>query len=180
MTLPIASITWIALEISRSLSSADSGEDPAREALLKVSDSWFHWLLVATVLVAIGCFMEIGEATIEGLQWWWHRKNNPFQEDERRWTIPISIVGLFFVIVGVGLEGYFEAKQASAETAIRAYDEAQTVKAQKEAAEATRQAGSAAASAERANGAERELEGKAAKLGKRIDACIFQVKGSGG
>ena len=168
-------VAMIVSEISRSLSSAVSGEDLARKSLLETSDFWFRCLLVATVFVAIGCFMEIGEAAIEWLQWRWHRKNKPFQEDGGRWTIPVSIVGLFLVIVGVGLEGYFEAKQASAETAIRAYDEAQTLKAQNEAAEAARQAGSAKESATQAHNAaigavkdEKQIREEEAKTAKDL------------
>ena len=80
--------------------------------------------------------MEIGESVVEFLQWHWQKKSKPFQEDERRWTVPVSIIGVFFVILGVAGEGYFEARQASAETAIREYDECALAGAQETAAQA--------------------------------------------
>lgn len=75
--------------------------------------------------MAIGCILEIGEATVEGLQWWWKKKGKPFLDDDGRWTIPLSIVGLILVIVGVAGEGYFEPMQSNAETAVRQFDEKQ-------------------------------------------------------
>ena len=109
--------------MSAALSAALAGDDNARNALIAVSDRWFHWLMGCTVAVAVGCFLEMGESTVEGLHWWWRRKDKPFQEDDARWSVPWSIVGLFLVILGVAGEGFFEAKQSTAETAVRQYDE---------------------------------------------------------
>jgi len=162
MAIPIVNL--VALVISSSLSAAVSGEDPERSKLLNVSDHQFHWLIIFTVIVAIGCLMEIGEAIIEGLEWWWHRKGTPFQENDFRLTIPISIIGVVFVIVGVAGEGYFEAKQGSAETAIRQYDEQKL--------SATEQkAGSAADAATRAKDAADAVDTKVSQAQVKIDAA---------
>ena len=177
MTMPVQTISHTATEVSRSLSSAVSGEDAARDALLRNSDRWFHWLIGCTVLVAIGCFMEIGESSVEWLQWRWHSKSKPFQEDDARWTIPVAIIGLFFVIVGVGGEGYFEVKQASAETAIRKYDEDALAAATKAAGAAKDSASDAAADAKTAHdesSAAKTVAGEAKTAadaaGKKLDA----------
>jgi hypothetical protein len=143
MMMTIHNVSHIAALISESLSPAVSGTNPARDALITEADRWFRWLIGSTVLVAIGCAMEIWEASVEVLQWTWQRRDKPFQEDGKRLSILMSVIGLVFVIVGVALEGYFEARQAASETAIREYDE-------KALAAATREAGSAKASAEAA------------------------------
>jgi len=123
MMMTIHSVSHIAASISESLSPAVSGIDPTRDALVNAADRWFRWLIGSTVLVALGCAMEIWEASVEILQWLWHKREKPFHEDETRLSIPMSVMGLVFVIIGVTLEGYFEARQAVAETAIRQYDE---------------------------------------------------------
>src|SRR5882757_59522 len=114
----------VALRISLSLSAAVSGNvDPARNVLIGKSDHFFHLVILSAVIVAVGCILEIGEATVEGLHWWWKKKDKPFLDDDSRWTIPLSIVGLILVIAGVAGEGYFEPRQSNAETAVREYDE---------------------------------------------------------
>lgn len=151
--LPYA-VTFITYGLFRFLALIAFEGDAVRDGLVKTSDFWFHWLIGATILVAVGCFMEIGEASVEWFEWLWETKEKPFQENKKRWTIPFSIVGLFFVIVGVGAEGIFEAKQASAETAIRAYDEMQTLQAQI-------QAGNASVSAQKAAYAAKDAQDSA-------------------
>lgn len=106
------------------LVSNPSSVDLIRQALQTKSDRWFFWLVVSSLVVGVGVLFEAWEATVALKRWYRHWKGRPVEpENEKSFAIPLSYLGLFIVIIGVGGEGVFEFLSANVETALRSHDE---------------------------------------------------------
>jgi len=138
------------LVLSMVVSSFGATADPARTYLVARSEFWFVWLIGSTIAVGLGVIAEIPECIYELKEWLAHKNQRPFKEKHGRLTVPLAVVGAIVVAVGIAVEGIAEYKGASAETAIRAYDETQTLEAQKQAASAAQSAKDAGESAKEA------------------------------
>lgn len=124
---------WLSLAVIVPASSAD----PIRDYLQRDADKWFHWLLAASFVVALGVILEAPEATIALKRWVLLRweKDVP-EQNEKSMAIPASYIGLLLVIAGVAGEVIFEAKVSNADTSLRAHDSQILGEAQSGAAQA--------------------------------------------
>jgi hypothetical protein len=157
-----AHLTFLSLFVS-----IPASVDMVRQSLAGKSDKWFHWLVVSSVVVGVGVFLEAPEATIVLKRWWALRRGKEvIPENEKSWAIPASYLGLLLVVVGVAGEGIFEFLASNADTKIRQYDEQILT-------DATLKAGSAKDSSEAAAvaaGHAEDASGKAADTSAKATA----------
>lgn len=119
----------------------------SEDALKRAADRDFLFLILATILVAVGVLCEAGDVFHELRKWW------KAQGRRRTWIPVLSMIGLLLVSVGVILEGLYEAKLGIADTKIRKIDEDRAQDAEKRAQDAKTAAGEAQASAVAASAA---------------------------
>lgn len=149
--------------------------DAVRTRLEADSAFWFGLVKYSGYAVALGCAMEAPETFILIKQWWLLRFRGIEREetgkDKISIIVPLAALGLFIIVVGIVAETYCEGKVSDVDALLRAHESDKITAAEGEATAATKQAGGAAESAQRANDAEKNLEGKAAALDKHIDAA---------
>ena len=153
------------------LATLPSAVDPVRQALQAKSDRWFHWLVISSVAVMVGVAFEAPEATIALRRWYLHwreRGDEVGPPNERSLVTPASYLGLLLVILGVAGEGVFEAKASSADTALRAHDEAVLADALKNTGDAKSAAGAAEGAATNARLASDGAVARATEVGQKV------------
>jgi hypothetical protein len=122
--------------------------DAIRESLQRNADKWFHWLLVSSVVVAVGVAFEAPESTIAIKRWYrLKRKRDTPPANETSFAIPASYLGLILVIAGVVGEGVFEGLLSNADTALRWHDDQILADTQQKAGDAKAAADAAVADA---------------------------------
>jgi hypothetical protein len=167
--------------------------DSVRIELETRSAFWFGLVKYSGYAVAIGCAMEAPETIILIKRWWLLRfrdeDREETREEKKRWIVPLAATGLLIIVVGIVLETYFEGKVSDVDAELRAHESDKITAAEKEAASATRQAGSAADNAQAAqnsaddagdSAAEAEADAKDAKgqadaVGEKADDLDRQL-----
>jgi hypothetical protein len=97
--------------------------------LQHASDSFFFWVAVSAIVVAIGCAME-GPELLHDL---WPKV---FRIFSGKWVKRIGFVGWFLVVLGVAAEGVFEVYDHQASDLLQIFDEVLLTAAQADAGNA--------------------------------------------
>ena len=98
-------------------------------------DSWFHWLSVATVAVAIGVALEGPEIFHEARDGWFN-----IETHKPRWLTLVGLVGWLLIVGGVSGEFFLAEVVSSADGLIQTFDNIRIVSASSEAARADERA----------------------------------------
>jgi hypothetical protein len=117
--------------------------DTVRVSLESKALHLFWGVLISCAIVAVGCILELPES-VESFKHW-REKRKTLQatpEDLTNWNVPMGLAGVILVCAGVIGEGVFEGLQDTAETAVRAHDDAILGTAVSNAAEANTRAAS--------------------------------------
>jgi hypothetical protein len=134
--------------------------DKVRLSLESSSSYWFTWVKYAGYAVAIGCALEAPETFVVIRRWTAIRfrdeEQDETREEKRSWIVPLAAVGLLIIVMGIVVETFAEGKVSDFDALLRAHESDQLSAAEREAAEAIRDAGtardSAVASARAASG----------------------------
>jgi hypothetical protein len=141
----------VSLSLFWLISSNAPAVDTVRLSLESSSEEWFSWVRYAGYAVAIGCAMEAPETFVIIKRWWLLRfrddEREETKEDKRGWIVPLAALGLLIIVVGIVVETYAEDRVSYFDGLLRTHESDKITVAENEAAEATRQAGGAAASA---------------------------------
>ena len=134
---------------------------------------WFALVQFAGYAVALGCAMEIPE-TFLILRRWFKVRFRDLEleetiEDKKSWIVPLAAVGLIFIVVGIVVETFAEAKVSSIEGSIRTFESTQITTAEKDAASAVKGAGTAKDSAIVAGTAAANARFQAEQAGKQSE-----------
>lgn len=105
--------------------------------LQHIGNSFFFWVWLSAIVVAVGCAMEGPELFHE--LW---PKTFPFFSG--RWVKKIALIGWLLVVLGVAAEGVFEALDHQAEGILQTFNEILLADAQIQAGNAKASAGDAA------------------------------------
>lgn len=159
--------------LARSLASSqlvESAADTAKRLQLEGSRTHdFHLLLAMTVLVAIGVIMEGPEIFHEARNAWAQcRRRRARHRSVAPWITLIGALGWLFIVVGVAGEGIWEGKVSDDDAAITTFDETKL-------AIAERDAGNARDSANAANRALAEAQGKLNAVSTKADQITQQL-----
>jgi hypothetical protein len=157
----------ISFALSLISESISASPDPVRLSLEAESAKWFCWLLISGAVVALGCVLEVWETYVSLVGWWRKRKDRPHEENETSWRIPLSALGLFFVIVGVIGETIFEGLVSNTDTAIRTHESEVLSSAETKAAAADQEAGDADERAGKFEKDAAQLKDEAAQANRR-------------
>jgi hypothetical protein len=160
----------VSLSLFWLISSNAPAIDTVRLSLEGSSEEWFSWVRYAGYAVAVGCAMEAPETFIIIKRWWLLRfceeDREETKEDKRSLIVPLAALGLLIIVAGVVVETYAEDRVSYFDGLLRTHESDKITAAEGEAAEATRQAGSAADSSKVAH---QESDAAATASGNALD-----------
>ena len=125
--------------------------DSVRVGYENASANWFRLVKYAGYAVAGGCVLEAPETFIQLKRWILLRfrgiDHKESDKDRKSLFIPAAALGLFIVVAGIVAETYFEGRVSNVESALRTHESDKIIAAETDAANATRDAGTAKQSA---------------------------------
>jgi hypothetical protein len=110
-------------------------DESTREALRSFRDSWFHWLSVATVVVAFGVALEGPEVLHEARNAW-----SNIEARKPRWVTLVGFLGWLLIVGGICGEVFFSEVVSGADGLIQTFDNIRILSTSGEAARAVERA----------------------------------------